>query len=162
MNFKFLLLTFCHLLYLGEPITTSCETEAIKYYEKACEYNLGRGCYNAGIVRLQQEQCDAESQTKAFSLHDRACRMGVAEGCYNIHTAFLLGRKQPKDLPKAFSYATAGCSLNHAPSCSNLSLMYRHGHGTEKNEILADEIRKKTIKITNELKNPGPQVKLNQ
>jgi len=123
---------------------------------------LGRGCYNAGIVRLQQEQCDAESQTKAFSLHDRACRMGVAEGCYNIHTAFLLGRKQPKDLPKAFSYATAGCSLNHAPSCSNLSLMYRHGHGTEKNEILADEIRKKTIKITNELKNPGPQVKLNQ
>jgi len=146
----------------GNPSSKEDRDKALHYYERSCELGMSKGCFNAAVVRLQSGGAEQENEDKAFSLFDKACSMGMGEACFDAHTAHLLGQRRVKDLPKAFAYARAGCLLDHIGCCSNLSLMFRHGHGVEKNDLQAQESRAKAIRLHNQYKNPGPSVKVNQ
>lgn len=51
--------------------------------------------------------------------------------------------KVPQDFKAAFDYFTKGCALGNSRSCYELSSAYHFGRGTEKNQQLAKEYRKR-------------------
>lgn len=58
----------------------------------------------------------------------------------------------PKDMVKAFDYATKACDLRNMYACANLSQMYARGDGTEKNEAKAEQFKKLAIELQDEVK----------
>ena len=53
----------------------------------------------------------------------------------------------PKDISKAFKYATKACELGNMYACVNLSTMYARGEGTEKNAQMAEKYKNKAIEL---------------
>lgn len=58
----------------------------------------------------------------------------------------------PKDMVKAFNYATKACELRNMYACANLSQMYARGDGTEKNEEKANKYKKLANELQDEVK----------
>lgn len=58
----------------------------------------------------------------------------------------------PKDMIKAFNYATKACDLRNMYACANLSQMYTRGDGTEKNEEKAAKYKKLAMEMQDEVK----------
>lgn len=58
----------------------------------------------------------------------------------------------PKDMTKAFDYATKACGLRNMYACANLSQMYARGDGTEKSEEKAEKFKKLAIELQDEVK----------
>ena len=101
---------------------------------------------------------DPPSNVKGRDLLESGCKGNDASCCYRLSLIYLLGKHSfHRDLGEAFKYAKKGCELGSIYSCINLSQMYKRGEGTEKNEELAqqykkraqdmDRDRKKTVEI---------------
>lgn len=58
----------------------------------------------------------------------------------------------PKDMIKAFNYATRACDLRNMYACANLSQMYKRGDGTEKSEAQAEKYKKLAKELQDEMK----------
>lgn len=58
----------------------------------------------------------------------------------------------PKDMTKAFDYATKACDLRNMYACANLSQMYSRGDGTAKSEEKAEKYKKLAMEMQDEVK----------
>lgn len=57
--------------------------------------------------------------------------------------------KVPQDFKKAFEYFNKGCQLGNFRSCYEVSSAHYFGRGTEKNENLAKQFRKRAQDLEN-------------
>ncbi|XP_005104925.1 cytochrome c oxidase assembly factor 7 homolog [Aplysia californica] len=152
----------CLITGKGIPDNKPDLISALQYYEKACDYGLGSGCFNAAQLRLSGTGDNQSNSEKAMSLLDKACELNDGEACFKLSTFYLMGQRVEKDLSKAFQLAKKGCELGSVYSCSNLGLMYRHGNGTEKNAKLANEAKQRAMKLYEETRKKQPTVKVNE
>lgn len=67
-----------------------------------------------------------------------------------------------KNMKKAFEFAYKACELKTITACANLSYMYSHGEGTEKNEELAEKYKKIVQNYLDEHKNNKSQLVFQQ
>ncbi|BAW65382.1 cysteine-rich protein H [Helicobacter pylori] len=50
-------------------------SKARKYFEKACDLNIGRGCNGLGVLYLEKDS------KKATALFEKACKLGYKKAC---------------------------------------------------------------------------------
>ncbi|XP_064477035.1 cytochrome c oxidase assembly factor 7 homolog [Ornithodoros turicata] len=143
------------------------ETEAYKYYRTGCDAGSPEGCFAAALMLTSRDRKKPSVIPKdnrlGLQLLDRACQLGSADGCYFASAHYINGNDAVvKDMKKAFVYTTRGCELGNMYACSNLSLMYRKGEGTEKNEKLAEEYKQKVIEYRDSLQKLQPTLEMEQ
>jgi len=141
------------------PPTDDEVKEALPYYDKACDRDCDRGCYYSAYVRAEKPELIKGymdiSPCKIEKLFNKSCTLKNKEACFEMHRSYLMGDKWvPKNLEKAFEYATKACDLDHPDGCKNLSLMYRYGHGCEQSEALYRKFDKKLRYLTGKMKMP--------
>ncbi len=81
---------------------------ALKYWNKACDHDYAKGCYNLGKYH-------EKSFKKAFPYYSKACNLKMPEACNNIG-ALAYSRKQ---VPKAKQFFKQACQLDLSSGCFN-------------------------------------------
>jgi len=159
----------------GKSGSSGSVSEAYKYYEKGCILDEPDSCLHSGLIlvsRSMKEEVNRDVK-KGVQFLTKSCDMNNATACFylsglhiaGIHsdpekeTSVELSAKRdpkefivPKDMIKAFNYATKACELRNMYACANLSQMYARGDGTEKNEQKAEKYKKLAIELQDEVK----------
>ncbi|KAJ1436118.1 hypothetical protein B484DRAFT_445799 [Ochromonadaceae sp. CCMP2298] len=79
-------------------------------------------------ARERTEQAkEKRDKTEALKLFDWACKEGENDSCYFAASHYLKKDAPDRDPTKALHYLTQSCGTNHAPSCFNLAVMFKHG-----------------------------------
>ncbi|CAG5131796.1 unnamed protein product [Candidula unifasciata] len=152
----------CLLTGKGVPEKKPDLTSALKYYEKSCDMDSSKGCFVSALLRLSSD-VGAEKNTEKAIVHlSKACSLKDGEACFKLSSLYLTGNLVAKDLNQAYQLAKAGCELDHFMACNNLSLMYRHGHGTEKNLVMASKAKEKAMNLSAEEAMKRPSVIMNR
>lgn len=89
---------------------------------------------------------------------NRACDEGLGRACYNLSSIYYHGIPEiniQKNLQKILEYSKKGCEFKYINSCTNASLMYLKGEGTEKNQELADVFRGKANELFKQMNETG-------
>ncbi|GFO10711.1 cytochrome c oxidase assembly factor 7 homolog [Plakobranchus ocellatus] len=152
----------CLLTGKGVPGNKADLISALQYYEKSCDLGLGGGCFNAAQLRMTDKVKSQQNTDKLVALLDRACELKDGEACYRLSAFYLVGTLVEKNLKKSFNLAKAGCEAGSMFACNNLSLMYRHGNGTQKDETLSQAAKKRAKELSEQLRKKQPTVALNQ
>lgn len=87
--------------------------------------------------------------TAARQYYEKACAGDFAPSCFNLSALFIEGNSKglPPDMSQALKYANRACELGHVWGCANASRMYRLGHGTEKDEKKAEELKNRAKEL---------------
>jgi len=122
--------------------------EGVTYFEKACENGFPRGCANAGLLLINNNESIPKDIPKGLALLTKACEQDRGEACAMLGTAHLMGNYSlAKDAEKALQLLTKGCELGSLQGCTNASRMYKTGDGVKRNDALSEKYRKKAVEI---------------
>lgn len=118
---------------------------------------MSKGCqYAAELRHSKPELAKDSSPSKIAELLTRGCNLKNKSCCFELHRSYLMGDKwAPQNLKKALDFASKGCTLDDPDSCSNLSIMYQHGHGCAQSEDLFKRYNKKYRYLTHQLVVPN-------
>jgi TPR repeat protein len=106
------------------------ETQAAALYKKACEGNLGRGCFSYGWM-VKYGVGTEKNPTLSARLLDRACTIGDFAACTELALSFETGQGTRQSSKRAFELYTKACDGNYAWGCGGVGWMYKYGHGTD-------------------------------
>uniref|UniRef100_A0A0B7AKJ2 Beta-lactamase n=1 Tax=Arion vulgaris TaxID=1028688 RepID=A0A0B7AKJ2_9EUPU len=146
----------------GIPDNKPDYLSALKYYEKSCDLDCPEGCFVAAQLRTSNNVGTEQSIEKAMPLYSKACALKDGEACFKLSTFYLRGEFVDKDLKRAYEFAKTSCEMDNFMACNNLSLMYRHGHGTETNSFLADQAKQRAVLLAAENAKNQRALKVNQ
>ncbi|XP_037036849.1 cytochrome c oxidase assembly factor 7 homolog [Bradysia coprophila] len=159
----------------GKSGTSGSVSEAYKYYEKGCSLNEPDSCLHSGLIlvsRSMKEEVNRDVK-KGVQLLTKSCEMNNGTACFYLSGLHIAGIHAdpdkeisvelstqrdpkefvlPKDMSKAFSYATKACDLRNMYACANLSQMYARGDGTEKSEEKAEKYKRLAMEMQDEVK----------
>ncbi|KAK5869988.1 hypothetical protein PBY51_024659 [Eleginops maclovinus] len=131
----------------GKGGVTKCLKTAYSCFLRSCNANGKRSidaCHNVGLLahdgRVSEEGPDL---TVARQYYEKACTGGYAASCFNLSAMFIEGNTKgfPTDMKQALNYSNRACELGHVWGCANASRMYKLGHGTEKDDKKAEELK---------------------
>jgi WD40 repeat protein len=128
----------CFLVANGYGMREGVE-EAVKYYERMCNFGGAVGCVFLGFMYASGEGVP-EDDRKAVELFRKACDMGDAMGCVGLGAMYADGKGVPKDDRKAIELFRKACDIGSALGCSNLGLMYASGEGVPEDDRKAVEL----------------------
>ncbi|QKF91640.1 tetratricopeptide repeat protein [Campylobacter sp. CCUG 57310] len=112
--------------------STPDHAKASFYMHKACDMNLGDGCWNLGYL-YSYGLGVKKDENRAFELYKRSCELRYGVGC----EALALAYKDKKDEANYFKYLNLACQNGHVDSCSNIGYMYERGSGAQFNLLEA-------------------------
>jgi len=98
-------------------------------FRRACEQGDPEGCYRLGLVLSPGVKIPSDAE--AFDLFVKACDEGYSEACERLGMIHLT-RKTFYEAEIAARYLTTGCNDRLLESCAELSKMYKHGNGVQK------------------------------
>lgn len=84
---------------------------------------------------------------KAFEYYNQLCEHDPAYGYGMLGDMFFLNELIETDSERAYKYYLLGANNDSAYCCFRLALMNYYGAGTSKNEIKAQEYKKKSIEL---------------
>lgn len=88
---------------------------------------------------------DKKNKAEALKLFDWACNEGEVDSCEFAANHFLSPERSDRSPREALPYLEKACNSNHARSCFNLAVMYKHGDvGIPKNDTSFEEYKEKT------------------
>ncbi|KAG5674093.1 hypothetical protein PVAND_004079 [Polypedilum vanderplanki] len=178
-------LKFGHYSFLGKGKSSSIEKgdpkQAFQYYKKGCELKDADCCLHSGLLMVSRTKPALVERDviKGMDALQKSCSLNNGTACFYLSGMFISGvfknedaKKSakpepsefliPKDMKKAFEFATKACELDNMYACSNLSQMYSKGDGTEKNDKKAEHFKKKALDMQDQLKKQHEEVKFQQ
>lgn len=118
-------------------------TNAIKYFQQACDLNNGNGCNELGTMYTLVKK----NNFKAMESYQKACDLNYKQGCSNLGFMYMLGMRTKDDKFKAIELYEKACNLNEGSSCGVVGAMYANGTYVEKNDFKAVKFLKWTTQI---------------
>ena len=119
------------LLYSLDRAT---QAKSLPLLEKACKLGETLACTYAKRMRgdTQGAKQDLAATTAGVYAQliagwQKGCDKGVAGDCWNLGDIYHLGRRAPRDLPRAASYFEKGCTLGNGKSCNSLGGFHDEG-----------------------------------
>jgi TPR repeat protein len=131
----------CFLVASGYEMRKDLK-EAVKYYERMCNFGSAVGCNTLGWMYDHGEGVPVDDR-KAIELYRKACDIGYAMGCNNLGVMYARGEGVPEDDRKAIELYRKACDIGSALGCSNLGWMYAHGEGVTEDDRQAVELYRK-------------------
>jgi len=119
--------------------TTSSDTDAAVYFQRACHGGLMYGCIYLAMM-YERGLGVSFDNSQAASLYQYACDGGALPACTNLAAMYIGGTGLPQDLPRAtglFGHACNGGELN---ACALLGAMYERGMGVPFNPVQAQAL----------------------
>ncbi len=136
--------------------------------QKACDMNLGQGCYVLGMFSMADFNGSIQRQNLGVSLKylNKACTLDISEACQNMGHAYRQGEGVKKDYQKAMEYYKKDCDIalfklkeNKQKTmeeysswtkmpCMNAAKIHYRGEGVPKNHIKALEYFTKGCEIS--------------
>ncbi|CAH1641789.1 unnamed protein product [Spodoptera littoralis] len=135
--------------------------EALKYFEKGCEYNEPGACLHAGLLLTATGPGATipRDVPKGYNYLKKSCDQNDPMACHYLFGMYLTGVPKnvaefnphnpeknknieyiiKSDKKQAFQFAKKACELGHMYACANVSMMYKRGDGVEQN---ADEAKR--------------------
>ncbi|KAF9803841.1 hypothetical protein SFRURICE_013118 [Spodoptera frugiperda] len=135
--------------------------EALKYFEKGCEYNEPGACLHAGLLLTATGPgvTIPRDVPKGYNYLKKSCDQNDPMACHYLFGMYLTGVPKnvaefnphnpeknknieyiiKSDKKQAFQFAKKACELGHMYACANVSMMYKRGDGVEQN---AEESKK--------------------
>ena len=87
------------------------------YLKKACNKNIGLGCYNLGKLYLNRNAYKHRS-LKALTILDKSCRLNYSKACLKLGGIYEKGRITNRNTRKALYYYKKACNQNNYTSCT--------------------------------------------
>ncbi|WQZ22313.1 sel1 repeat family protein [Helicobacter pylori] len=94
-------------------------SKAKKYFEKACDLNIGDGCENLGVLYTTGRGVEKDS-TKAAQFCSKACNLNNSWGCGFLGFLYEYGQGVEKNLTKAAYFYSKACKLGFQKTCEIL------------------------------------------
>lgn len=153
--------------------------QAFDYYSKGCELKDPDCCLHSGLIlisKAKQVKVD-RNVLKGMEMLKKSCTMNNGTACFYLSGMYISGvlkkeekikNPQPsdflvqKDMKQAFEFANKACDLDNMYACANLAQMYMRGDGTEKNEKLAEQFKKKAFEMQEAIKKQQAELKFQQ
>ena len=142
---------------------------AKELFTKGCTENAGSGCFNLGLLRLEEEQSKIAALQyfqQACTLKDvRGCVQGgkilqtdqriqsqdlFAQGCTLLDggSCTILGNMLLSTSPKkARTYYEKGCMLGYAEACQNFAVCTHKGIGGTKDPTMTQELMDRACRL---------------
>jgi len=133
---------------------------AASNFKRACDNGHLQACYHQGVLKYllndgsgEGEVKNEKEQSAGIIVLEKACMDGELDSCYFAGTHYI--NKQTSDTYRspvnAAELLTKACDSNHAPSCFNLAVMYKHGDtGVTPDPAKYESYRQKTQALVGE------------
>jgi len=133
---------------------------AASNFKRACDNGHLQACYHQGVLKYllndgsgEGEVKDEVQQSVGIRVLEKACMDGELDSCYFAGTHYI--NKQTSDAYrsplKGAELMKKACDSNHAPSCFNLAVMYKHGDtGVASDPAKYESYRQKTQALVGE------------
>ncbi|WP_187858533.1 sel1 repeat family protein [Helicobacter pylori] len=93
--------------------------KAIALYKKACDLEVGGGCFNLGAL-YHNGQGVEKNLTKADQFYSKACNLKEGLGCNNLGDLYQKGEGVKQDSKKAAALFEKACKLGVQEACEML------------------------------------------
>ena len=105
-------------------------------FKRACDNGHLQACYHQGVLKYLLNDGSGEGEVKnekeqngAIKVLEKACGDGELDSCYFAGTHYINKETSSayRNPAKAAALLKTACNSNHAPSCYNLAVLYKHG-----------------------------------
>ncbi len=124
-------------LYLaGRGNVKQDDVKALASFKRACDNGHLQACYHSGVVQYLLNDGTGESKTKneeaqndGIRILEKACVESELDSCYFAGTHYINKKTSDRfrNPVRAAELLKVACDRNHAPSCFNLAVLYKHG-----------------------------------
>jgi len=97
--------------------------KAAELWQKACDSEEARGCFNLGILYVDGQGVNQDHQ-KAAELWQKACDSGEAGGCFNLGVLYENGQS----FSTAKQYYSEACDLGLQFGCDSYRKLNEKGY----------------------------------
>ncbi len=94
-------------------------SKARKYFEKACDLNIGDGCSGLGFLYGSGKGVEKDL-TKAAYFYSKACELKEGDGCGALGALYYNGDGVKQDSKKAVALFEKACKLGYKKACEML------------------------------------------
>lgn len=136
-------LTFC-LLSGASFAQSSFQGASVDSLGALCQ----RGDINSCLQGIELWENDEVDNISYVDFADKACDLGDADSCYSLAFAYDPDEGDEgfePDLGKFLYYLDKSCTLGDYPDCENLSEIYSDGDIVERNTLLAQNYKDKSL-----------------
>ena len=130
------------MYHFGRGGLTQNRSQALRLFEKACNFGNGVSCGNAGNA-YKNGWGTAKNQFSAGSRYKKGCSLGHAHSCNEFGIMYHFGRGYSQNRVEALTLFTKACNLGNKVSCSNVGNAYKNGWGTRRDTYQAKRWYKK-------------------
>lgn len=115
----------------------SDEKKAMEILSKKCDKNHAEAC------QILASKYDNNDIIKATSLKEKACNLGFMDSCFGLGVFY----RNNDNYKKAYEYFSLACDNDNAGACRQLSLMYLYAEHVKQDEIKANELLNKAMRL---------------
>ena len=148
-------------LYLsGRGSIEQSDDLAASNFKRACDNGHLQACYHEGVLKYllndgsgKGEVKDEKEQSEGIKVLEKACGEGELDSCYFAGTHYINKETSGtyRSPAKGAALMKIACDSNHAPSCFNLAVMYKHGDtGIKPDQAQYEAYRIKTQALVGE------------
>ncbi|CAH1773741.1 unnamed protein product [Owenia fusiformis] len=146
-------------LATGKGGVTKDDKAAYESYKTGCDSKYWPACHNAAQILASGKATDKREYEKAAELYKVACDNDLSESCYYLGSYYIVGKEGlPQNFKEGFKYSKQACDLGHIPACINISMMYKNGHGVEKDQEKSKLYSQKAKDLREQIANPEPAI----
>ena len=92
--------------------------QAFNYFLKACSYDYGASCFNAGMLTITgtSNPNKEKDYTKGLELLEKGCKLNITPACYYLSGLYINGSEDKvveKNMELAFQYSEKACELGN-------------------------------------------------
>jgi uncharacterized protein len=129
-----------------------------KYFERACQLDFFKSCYNVGIAYMQGDGC-VKDVTRGLDYFKKACAGSIGESCLSLWSAYFRGENGNVETNGSFAldYASKACDLNLLQGCVNAMIMCRRGDSVPKDLERAKHFFDRANELKRQMNDPGVQ-----
>lgn len=124
---------------IGAPRCYSSYVDEANLFKKACDANVGEGCYRAGVY-YSYKWDQALVKSEVLPLYKKACDLNQKFACLEIAKIYKEGNGVTQDYKKANEYFYKACNLGDTTSCEEYAINKSEGKGSLLDKLQAKKI----------------------